>query len=260
MKSKNSVAVCVVGNFKYLRKYLNKFINQVRETGKFDGDIIVLTSFFNPTFLLRLSSKEKVNFIRFKKIKFDRLTNESLSSLNTNGQPNRHTHKNFQWHKVHLFDEKLTNWNYVFYIDINMSIHKSILPIIEKKPLGSLYANRDYQKNSIWQLKHQFDNTHHSFFQLEKDYDLSIKDYFQTGILFFDTNIINKSTKEDILKLVKKYPYSLTNEQAIMNLYFIFERKLYKELSTTTGNARTYSYWKDDSESRITKQLVPQYK
>ena len=167
MKSKNSVAVCVVGNFKYLRKYLNKFINQVRETGKFDGDIIVLTSFFNPTFLLRLSSKEKVNFIRFKKIKFERLTNESLSSLNTNGQPNRHTHKNFQWHKVHLFDEKLTNWNYVFYIDINMSIHKSILPIIEKKPLGSLYANRDYQKNSIWQLKHQFDNTHHSFFQLE---------------------------------------------------------------------------------------------
>ena len=66
MKSKNSVAICVVGNFKYLRKYLNKFINQVRETGKFDGDIIVLTSFFNPTFLLRLSSKEKVNFIRFK--------------------------------------------------------------------------------------------------------------------------------------------------------------------------------------------------
>ena len=110
------------------------------------------------------------------------------------------------------------------------------------------------------QLKHQFDNTHHSFFQLEKDYDLSIKDYFQTGILFFDTNIINKSTTRDILKLVKKYPYSLTNEQAIMNLYFIFERKLYKELPTTTGNVRTYSYWKDDSKSRITKQLVPQYK
>ena len=141
-----------------------------------------------------------------------------------------------------------------------MSIHKSILPIIEKKPLESLYANRDYHKNSIWQLKHQFDNTHHSFFQLEKDYDLSIKDYFQTGILFFDTNIINKSTTEDILKLVKKYPCSLTNEQAIMNLYFIFERKLYKELPTTTGNVRTYSYWKDDSKSRITKQLVPQYK
>ena len=35
-----------------------------------------------------------------------------------------------------------------------------------------------------------------------------------------------------------------------MNLYFIFEKKLYKELPTKTGSARTYSYWKDDSNSR----------
>jgi hypothetical protein len=260
MEYKNSVAVCVVGNFKFLRKYLNKFVFQVRETGKFEGDIIILTSFFTPAFLLRLRKKEKVYFIRFKKIKFDRITNESLNNLNTNGQPNRHTYKNFQWHKVHLFNEKLKKWNYIFYMDINMSIHKSIVPIIETKPLNSLYANRDHQKNSIWQLKNQFDNSHRSYFQLEQDYDLSIKDYFQTGILFYDTNIINKNTTQDILKLVKKYPYSLTNEQAIMNLYFIFEKKLYKELPTKTGGARTYSYWKDDSNSRITKQLVPQYK
>ena len=52
MEYKNSVAVCVVGNFKFLRKYLNKFVFQVRETGKFEGDIIILTSFFTPAFLL----------------------------------------------------------------------------------------------------------------------------------------------------------------------------------------------------------------
>ena len=44
MIKEDSIAICVVGNFKFLRRYLNKFIIQVRENGCYEGDIVVLTS------------------------------------------------------------------------------------------------------------------------------------------------------------------------------------------------------------------------
>ena len=41
-------------------------------------------------------------------------------------------------------------------------------------------------------------------------------------MLYFDTDIIDFQTKNELLDLIKLYPISRTNEQAIMNLYFIF--------------------------------------
>ena len=108
-----------------------------------------------------------------------------------------------------------------------MTIHKSINPIL-KTNQRNLFANRDYNANEKWTLRNQFDDTNIYFSNLMSEYNLSIKNYFQTGMLFYDTKLINNNTKRDIYELVKKYPYTRTNEQAIMNLYFIFEKELTK--------------------------------
>ena len=44
--------------------------------------------------------------------------------------------------------------------------------------------------------------------------------------------------------MIKLYPISRTNEQAIMNLYFIFNKNLYEQIPKTIDNVDTYSYWK----------------
>ena len=131
MVNKSTPVVCFVANFKYLYKHFPRIYQQLRVNGNYENQILIITTLLSPTFLIKyINKKNKIKILRFKKIKFDSLTETSLNNLNVS--VNRHKTKNFQWHKVHLFDEKLTNWNYVFYIDINMSIHKSILPIIEK--------------------------------------------------------------------------------------------------------------------------------
>jgi hypothetical protein len=260
MKKNENLAICVVGNYLYLKRNLSRFINQVRSEGGYKGDIVILTSKYTPTFLIKLSNKKNVKYLKFKRIKFDRKTDKSLKEINTLGQPNRHIHKNFQWHKLHLFDPILKKWDYIFYIDINMTIHKNINPIFKIKPMGCLFANRDYSDGEHWDLEGQFDNTHKDFLNLKKSYDLSIKNYFQTGMIFYDTQIIETETKEEIIKLVKKYPYTRTNEQAIMNLFFIFEKGLFKELPGEVDGINTYSYWKHDNNTRITKQLVKKHK
>lgn len=260
MKQHQNIAVCVVGDFLYLKRNLKTFINQVRNEGEYKGDIIVLTSKLAPTFLLKLDNKSNVKFLKFKKIKFDKETENSLKKINTRGQPNRHIYKNFQWHKLHLFDSRLKEWDFIFYIDINMTIHKNINPILEIKPSRCFYANRDYSVGEKWKLEDQFDNTHKDFHTLKHAYDLSIKNYFQTGMIFYDTELIEVETKKDIMKLVQKYPFTRTNEQGIMNLYFIFEKDLFQQLPKNIQGLDTYSYWKQNDNTRITKQLVKKFK
>ena len=54
---------------------------------------------------------------------------------------------------------------------------------------------------------------------------------------------------------------SITNEQGILNLYFLFINKKYSELDLYIDGKLTYFYWKTkDSEVIITKSLRQQYK
>ena len=68
MIKEDSIAICVVGNFKFLRRYLNKFIIQVRENGCYEGDIVVLTSKYTPSIFLKIKNKRNLKFLRFRKI------------------------------------------------------------------------------------------------------------------------------------------------------------------------------------------------
>ena len=79
--------------------------------------------------------------------------------------------------------------------------------------------------------------------------------------MYFDTEIIESSTFREIISLVEKYPISITNEQGILNLYFLFINKKYSELDLYIDGKLTYFYWKTkDSEVIITKSLRQQYK
>ena len=56
----SEIAVCVVGDYKFLRKYLDNFVDQVRDKGNYKGEILVLTSKFTPTFLIKVKNKNKL--------------------------------------------------------------------------------------------------------------------------------------------------------------------------------------------------------
>ena len=46
-------AVCVVANFKYIYKNFDRFINQLRQSGNYSGEILIITNIFSPTFLIK---------------------------------------------------------------------------------------------------------------------------------------------------------------------------------------------------------------
>ncbi len=264
MTEKNKIAVCVVGDTKFLFKYLASFINSIRTTGKYSGDIIVITNYFFPSLFFKLlfvKNNKNIIFLKFPRIKFSKNADKIYKNLDTRGQPNRYVTKNFQWHKIHVFDRKLKNWDFIFYIDINMKIHSDINNIFKILPRNKLFARSDNYPNNENSLSSQFDDTSKIYKELLSSFDLTINNYFQTGILFFDTTLIKINTKKEIINLANKFPISLTNEQGIMNLYFKFIYDYHDELPYDIDGKISYFYWKiTGKDIIITKQNVEQYK
>ena len=90
---------------------------------------------------------------------------------------------------------------------------------------------------------------------------MEINNYFQTGVMYFDTRIINEQTFKEIIELVTNYPITITNEQGILNLYFIFVKNNYRQLIEKVNEKISYFYWIiEDQEVIITKATTTQNK
>lgn len=259
---KPDTSIAIVADFKYLRRYAKKFFIQLEDNGNFHGEIILITSKITPTFIFKsIRNNKNIKILRFKKIKFTSKTKNSLNNLDTGNQPNRNKTKNFQWSKLNLFREEIKQFRFVFYLDINMSIHSDLNELLKVKPNQKLLARNDSYPDLVNTLSTQFDKTHSLYKELEKAFNLETKEYFQTGILYFDTNIISKTTYLELINLVEKYPISITNEQGILNLYFKYIKNNYEELPIKIGKLMTYYYWKlGDQKIIITKQNREKYK
>lgn len=251
------IALALVADFKYLYQYFSNMYKRIRVEGQYDGEVILLTGKYTPTlFIKEIRRRNNVSVFRFPKIIFNQETEDSLKNLNTGNNPNRHLTKNFQWNKLHLFDSWIKDWDYIFYLDINMSIHDDIKPILKNLPLNGFHARSDSYPTYEWKLESQFDQTDIKYNKLSSSYDLEINNYFQTGVMYFDTKIIDNNTKKEIIDLVQTYPISITNEQGILNIYFIFMKNLYKELPSSIGEDITYYYWMLNNKNVIiTKAL-----
>ena len=74
--------IAVVSNFKFLKNNFNNFYNQLRGHGNYQGEILIITSKFSPSFLIRsIRKKNQVKVLRFKNIKFDKITDFELNNL-----------------------------------------------------------------------------------------------------------------------------------------------------------------------------------
>ena len=102
--------------------------------------------------------------------------------------------------------------------------------------------------------------------KVEKLYKDKISKFLKFNKAYFekDRPIVSDlefdNLKKELLDLVKKYPISKTNEQGILNIYFLFIKKLYKVMPQNLDGLTTYSYWKKNDSVMITKQLIDKYK
>jgi len=235
------MSICVV--FVCNKKYFEKFIstcNQLITNGKYNGNICLLIGddLYNDE-LLECDTIKNNNIIikHFTDIQFSSKFLEINDKIKFDG---RNKTKKFQWHKLHLFNTFFKEWNYIFYIDCGMTIFSDISPMLNEATENTLLAHSDAYPTYECKLYDQFDVTIRKYYaKLRNAYNLKI-DYFQTGIMLFDTNIINDNTFNELLNLAIEHPISKTNEQGIIALYFTNIRPLFKQIKI--HNEQTYFY------------------
>jgi hypothetical protein len=235
----DSTCIVFVTNIHYFNKFIET-CTQLLTNGNYKGDICLVIGDD-----LKDIAVDQVPFIYtnniiikyFPDIKFD----DNFTRINTViDSDGRNIHKKFQWHKLHLFNTFFKKWNYIFYIDCGMTIFSDVQPIIDEKTKNTLLAHSDAYPTYEWKLSIQFCKRNVEYYtKLNSTYKLEI-DYFQTGIMLYDTSIIEDTTFQDLYNLSLEYPISRTNEQGITALYFTNIKPLWKQLKIK--NNETYLY------------------
>ena len=237
-----SADICVV--FVCNSVYFNKFVcscDQLVSNGKYAGNIcLVIGDDLQGNVILECDTIKNNNVIikHFPDINFP----DHFLEVNKyiTGGDGRNIEKRFQWHKLHLFNEFFKRWRYIFYVDCGMNIYDDISPILQECAENTLLAHSDAYPTYEWKLHIQFDeNNDECFSKLNNEYNLDI-DYFQTGMMLYDTGIIEENTYDNLLRLTYEYPISRTNEQGIVALYFTNVKPLFKQIKT--HNEYTHYY------------------
>ena len=97
-----------------------------------------------------------------------------MNNVNTLGGPNRIKPK-ISMAQITLFDEYFKNWDYIFYLDINMNIHYDVNKILDIIKKNCFMARADVYPDYDRELKSQFDQTHSLFDKLEENYKLEVQ-------------------------------------------------------------------------------------
>ena len=234
--------------------FINKFIktcHQLITFGKYHGDIcLVIGDDLNqqlPQLLNHEFIKHNNIIIKyFPNIKFPDHFYNINNTVVTDDR--RNIFKRFQWHKLHLFNSFFKRWQYLFYIDCGMNILSNIQPILHEKKVNKILAHSDAFPKYEWKLHNQFCRINVAYFSaLEQKYNLNV-DYFQSGVMLYDTNIIDEHTFDNLYKLSLEYPISKTNEQGIMALYFTNIKPLWEQIRIKNEQTYFYDYSKRYSD------------
>jgi hypothetical protein len=236
----NRICIIFVCNLNYINNFISSY-EQLLNNGKYKEDVclIIGNDLYNTEIIEKIKDKYPLLIIKyFEDFYFNHNFYEINNKVKSDG---RNLTKRFQWHKINVFDIFFKKWQYILYIDSGMNIYNNIEYIIQQKEENTIIAHYDGYPNFEWKLRDQFDNTLDKFIDLNTKYNLNI-DYFQTGMMLFDSNIINIETKNNIYKLAILYPISKTNEQGIIALYFTNIDKRFKPLKINNNFYNLYDY------------------
>jgi len=238
-QNNRNTVIALCANMAYFEK-ASKTIEEIRNVGKYNGDIVF---FYNNEFtdtdkLNILESKYNVILKEFPTINTSSVINFLDSKQNSNFE--RLRNKMIQYHKFYIFDKYFKQWEKVLYIDSGMHIYNSLDRILNIEPAQHLFAHSDAYPKYVNKLDSQFDKNNKYFNTLKNKYNLYGDNYFQSGILLFNTNIIKEDTVRNLITLMNSYPIG-NGDQAYINLHFIDN---WKPMPIKDNNGFLYDYWK----------------
>ena len=247
-----SWVLVLLANEPYIER-AKKTIIECRVMGDWQDDIVLMVpnSLIGDSELVRFANERNVQLFELPARNCDAIIN-----LWRRSQHNLHydymMSRTYIFMKFYLFDVFFKKWDVVFSMDAGMHIFNRLRVFKEIcQPANIIYAHSDAYPTYVWNLAHQFSTDlldESSRLALSK-YKLDIN-YFQSGVLIYDTSILEEKTVENLFALAEQFP-SARGDQAIMNLYFNCERKLWRQIPLRNEDGFLYdSKQRDDFQKR----------
>lgn len=252
----SETCVVFVCNVQYFDKFIST-LNELYTNGNYKGDVYLVIGDDLLNNELLNNSVIVDNNITIKYFPNIIFPEEFLTINNKIEFDGRNISKKFQWHKLYLFNVFFKQWKYLFYIDCGMIIYSDVNPILNERKPNTLLAHSDAYPTYVWKLNCQFDaNITEYYDKLNNKYNIN-GDYFQSGILLYDTNIIEDDTFDNLFNLALEFPISKTNEQGIMALYFTNIKPLWQQIPIKNDNTYFYDcYKRDNSDKYIMVKMI----
>jgi hypothetical protein len=233
--------IVLMTNELYIDKCL-RTVGECRNIGKYSGDIVIIShpELQDNTAYIQSCSSLRAVPVFFPLIDLQNILSK-IKECPFNDTDGRELNKTFQWQKVQLFNTYFKQWNKLFYMDAGMRIIQDINIFFSFIRPNIILAHCDTYPLYDLCIMHQFNKTSRPelFAELSEKYNLN-RTVYQTGIMLFNTDIIQENTMNDLMILANKYPISRNNEQGIMNLYFMEQ---FTQVPIFHENRFLYDYW-----------------
>ena len=232
------------------KKYLKKAdatIDQIRNIGLYEGDIVCIIS-DDLKDHAELPQGKNVIVRHFKEADKSKIL-DAIEKHPVDVQRKKlvkecftMSGKSIHYHKFHCFHQYFkVNYKKCLYLDTDMQLFKSINKIINLDCDGGILAHSDAYPTYVSKLRDQFDKVifPELFVALNVQYDLN-RNYFQATMFLYDTKVIEDDTFDELIRLSNIYINSKTNDQAILNLYFMHK---WKQIKIRDNETYYYDFW-----------------
>ena len=233
--------IVLVSNLLFLKRCL-RTVYELRKYGKYRGEVVLVTSPDLKGVFERLQKCPlNIEIVVFPTI--DRTAQLSALQGKT-GLSGTEISKGFQYHKFHVFQSYFKRWKRILYVDAGMRIFNPIESLLTLKPKNRLFAHSDLFPLKQGSLLSQFnlEGFPETIPGLQNIANQN-EDYFQTGLMYFDTDIIKEYTFEFLIELLRKFPNSKTNDQGIINLWALTTHIWAKLPTSKLEKYFLYDYW-----------------
>jgi len=221
-------------------------INDLRTAGNWFGDIVLITIDFH----LDEQYRQAYNIIEQKFNPIDKT--QLLQKIGPHGFDNsdkREIHKLNQWEKLHVFDHYFLNWDRIVFLDAGLRVLYNVKYLLELDYKDKILAPIDgtqliTRPTDIF--RHQLDHKNTDIINLIKqDFGEEILDstFMLNCMWVYDTNILHKCDKSQLIEAMNKYTVCRTNEMGIMNLLFHFKYKLWEKFPALASNGKYLFEW-----------------
>jgi len=221
-------------------------IIDLRTKGEWIGSIVLICIGFHP-------SKNFLDYYHVTEKYFDPISTDYLLQqyhqypLQT-VEDQRHLLKLAQWNKFYVFDTWFVQWKRVIFVDAGLRIFDSIKHLLDLPFEGHILAPDDLPPydtaNGFGRIAEVSANPPAAI-RLFQEYsqDILKERYFLNCIWVYDTKILEKCNKEDLIQAMNDYPICRCNEMTTMNLLFTFKHRLWRAFPEFASHGKRLFGW-----------------